>query len=109
MYLGRMDHQVKIHGYRVELGEIEAALRESSGVETAIALGWPQSASGADGVVAFLGAAEVDGEAILAEARSRLPSYMVPKRLIAEPHLPLNSNGKVDRNALLARLAEKKR
>jgi non-ribosomal peptide synthetase component F len=54
LYLGRVDNQVKIQGYRVELGEIEAVLRDVGRTEVAIALGWPLSTSGADGVVGFV-------------------------------------------------------
>jgi len=103
-YLGRLDQQLKIHGYRVELGEIEAVLREEAGVEVAIAVGWPRSASGAEGVVAFLAAREVDSAGLRERVKGRLPPYMVPKRLVAVPQMPLNANGKVDRNALLATL-----
>jgi acyl-coenzyme A synthetase/AMP-(fatty) acid ligase len=49
VYLGRVDNQIKIQGYRVELGEIEAVLRDEAGVEVAIAVGWPVTPSGADG------------------------------------------------------------
>ncbi len=54
VYLGRIDHQIKIQGYRVELGEVETLLREAAGSESAVAIGWPKSASGADGIVAFV-------------------------------------------------------
>ena len=102
--LGRMDQQVKIHGYRVELGEIEAVLRREAGVDVAVAVGWPRTASGADGVVAFLSASEVDAKALRSKVQQRLPPYMVPKRFIAQPSMPVGSNGKVDRGALLAML-----
>ena len=104
VYLGRLDQQLKIHGYRVELGEIEAVLREEAGVEVAIAVGWPRNASGAEGVVASLAAREVDAAGLRERVKDRLPPYMVPKRLIAFPEMPLNANGKVDRKALLATL-----
>ncbi len=105
VYLGRVDNQIKIQGYRVELGEIEAILREEAGVDVAIAVGWPLNASGADGVVGFLGADEADTDAVRARVISRLPPYMHPSELRLVSEFPLNANGKVDRKALLARLA----
>ena len=104
VYLGRVDHQIKIQGYRVELGEIEAVLRECSGAEVAVAVGFPRSASGADGVVAFVGRPEADAAEVLRAAKERLPSYMQPSRVELVERFPLNANGKVDRKALLARL-----
>jgi non-ribosomal peptide synthetase component F len=104
VYLGRMDHQLKIHGYRVELGEIEAVLRREAGVDLAICVGWPKSASGVEGVVAFLATDEVDADALRNRTKELLPPYMVPKRFLAQPQMPLNANGKVDRKALLATL-----
>lgn len=105
-YLGRRDQQLKIRGNRVELGEIEAALRETAGVDVAVALGWPNSDRGADGVEAFLEAAEADLSSIDRKLKARLPSYMVPRRLHLLARLPRNANGKVDRDGLLARLRE---
>ena len=106
VYLGRVDNQIKIQGYRVELGEIEAVLRQEAGVEIAVAIGWPATASGADGIVGFLGTDAADTDAIRQRAIARLPPYMQPSeiRLIAE--WPLNANGKIDRKALRAMLAE---
>jgi non-ribosomal peptide synthetase component F len=105
-YLGRIDHQIKIRGLRVELGEIEGVLREVAGVDRTVALGWPIAAGGAEGIVAFLETRHADIDAVVAAAKSRLPGYMVPRtiRLIAE--FPLNANGKVDRNALAKLLEE---
>ena len=104
VYLGRMDNQIKIQGYRVELGEIEAVLREEAGVDAAIAIGWPRNAGGADGVVAFLGAEQLDVEGLLERLKARLPSYMVPRELRLIAVFPLNANGKIDRGALQKRL-----
>lgn len=100
VYLGRMDNQIKIQGYRVELGEVEAVLREEARVEQAIAVGWPVTASGADGLVAFLGTETLDTEKLLATLRTRLPPYMHVREVHCVPEMPLNANGKVDRNAL---------
>jgi acyl-coenzyme A synthetase/AMP-(fatty) acid ligase len=105
-YLGRVDHQIKIQGYRVELGEIESTLREIAGVDVAIAVGWPENAGGADGVVAFLGADALDVAAVLRAARARLPNYMVPREIRLVREFPLNANGKVDRRALRRRIAD---
>jgi len=105
VYLGRVDNQIKIQGYRVELGEIESVLRQEAGVETAVAVGWPLTASGADGIVGFLGAESADSEAIRQRVMTRLPPYMHPSEIRAIGDWPLNANGKIDRNALRAMLS----
>jgi amino acid adenylation domain-containing protein len=103
-YVGRLDHQVQVHGHRVELGEVEAAIRDATGA-AAVALGWPVTDSGAAGIVAFM---EAENSLDLAGLRStlaaRLPDYMLPREIHALRELPLNSNGKFDRVALRARL-----
>jgi non-ribosomal peptide synthetase component F len=105
IFLGRLDSQIKIRGYRVELGEIEAALRQEAGVDTAVALGWPPTAAGgAEGVVAFIDNPAVDTAALLRRVATRLPRYMVPREVRVVESFPLNPNGKVDRNALRALL-----
>jgi amino acid adenylation domain-containing protein len=104
VYLGRVDNQIKIQGYRVELGEIEAILRQEAGVDVAIAIGWPLTASGADGIVGFIGADECDTAAIRERVIARLPPYMHPSELRCVREFPLNANGKVDRKALQAML-----
>lgn len=101
VYRGRKDQQLKIMGYRVELQEVENVARETAAARQAIALGWPQTASGAEGVILFLTGAQVPDEAILAGCRRQLPPYMVPREIHRLEELPLNPNQKVDRNALL--------
>jgi amino acid adenylation domain-containing protein len=105
-YRGRVDHQVKVLGHRVELGEIESAMREESGIDAVVAIGWPPTPAGVGGIVAFIGDLEVDVDSLKGRLRGRLPSYMVPRevRLLAE--LPLNANGKYDRKILKASLEE---
>jgi len=100
VYLGRVDNQIKIQGYRVELGEVEAVLRQEAGVETAVAIGWPATASGADGIVGFIGVEAADTEAIRQRVIARLPAYMHPSEIRPVAHWPLNANGKIDRRAL---------
>jgi amino acid adenylation domain-containing protein len=103
-YLGRLDFQIKISGVRIELGEVEQALRQAAGTDLAVAVGWPQTTSGASGIVAFLVKPGADTRAIRNQLKATLPSVMVPKDIHLVDELPLNVNGKVDRKALIARL-----
>jgi amino acid adenylation domain-containing protein len=103
-YVGRVDHQIKIVGVRVELGEVEAALREQPGIAEAVAVGWPLSSTGADGVVAFVTGAGIDTAAVLDRLAATLHRCAVPKAIHVVPELPRNPNGKIDRRALLQRL-----
>ena len=104
-YLGRLDNQIKIRGHRVELGEIESALREEAAVEAAVALGWPITERGAEGIVAFLCTSDADLKQILERLRERLPGYMVPRTIHFLRQFPLNSNGKIDRVRLTEMLS----
>jgi len=105
-YLGRLDGQIKVLGYRVELGEVEAAVRKASGFDGVVALGWPTTASGAQAIEVFIQAEEVDVKSLLAEIKGKLPPYMVPRNIHALSHFPLNANGKFDRAALRKKLDE---
>ncbi|WP_437616684.1 amino acid adenylation domain-containing protein [Sorangium sp. So ce834] len=99
-FLGRQDQQVKINGYRVELGEIEAVLQRCPGVR-ACAVAAPEAARGrrlVAGVV--LEEAAVGTGELRAHLARHLPEYMVPSSLRIVRELPLTSNGKVDRPAL---------
>jgi amino acid adenylation domain-containing protein len=100
LYVGRADHQVKVHGYRVELGEVEAALRRDSGVVEAVALGWPTEGGTAQGIIAFVSGRGVEPANLTDSVRGLLPTYMVPRAIHAVDAMPLNSNGKIDRIAL---------
>jgi amino acid adenylation domain-containing protein len=99
-YLGRLDDQIKIRGVRVELGEVEAAVREATGVDAVVALGWPRTATGYDGIAAFVGSGDLDVRSTRVKLKARLPSHMVPRRLVLLDALPLNASGKFDRGAL---------
>ena len=101
-YLGRVDNQIKVLGHRVELLEIEAALRVASGCDSVAAIGWPRTPSGAASVVAFIDGDGVDARQIRSELTAILPPYMVPREIRAIRRLPLNANGKIDRRALEA-------
>ncbi|WLW54339.1 amino acid adenylation domain-containing protein [Streptomyces sp. YU58] len=98
-FLGRTDQQVKINGYRVELGEIEAALRSLTGVTDAVVVAVSESAD-VLGLYAVCLAPEGDPVRLRAELVRALPGYMVPRRVLTVGRLPSNSNGKVDRRAV---------
>ncbi|WP_410599258.1 amino acid adenylation domain-containing protein [Amycolatopsis sp. lyj-90] len=93
-YLGRTDHQVKLRGQRVELGEIEHALSRVDGVETAAV------AVHRDSVLTAYVTGDVDGERVLARLAEQLPAAMVPTIVTVLGELPLTPSGKLDRKAL---------
>jgi non-ribosomal peptide synthetase-like protein len=102
-YLGRGDGQVKVRGFRVELGEIEAALADQPGVAAAAVVLRPSSVG--DELVGFVvPGADANGHLAPAALRkvlaSRLPAYMVPGRIEIVGQLPRLASGKIDRKAL---------
>jgi amino acid adenylation domain-containing protein len=104
-YLGRIDHQVKIRGLRIELGEVEATLLAQPGLREAVVVArdGPAGAPIGTRLVAYVSALPghaVDAHALRQQLALSLPDYMVPGAFVALPALPLNANGKVDRNAL---------
>jgi amino acid adenylation domain-containing protein len=105
-HLGRIDAQVKIRGHRVELGEIEAVVRRLSGFDGVIAVAWPETPSGYDGVEIFIEGDIADRTALRAAVAAELPDYMVPKRIHPREQLPKNVNDKYDRVAMVGMLEE---
>jgi amino acid adenylation domain-containing protein len=102
-HLGRLDHQIKIRGFRVELGEIEAALSASADVAAAVVVA-REKAPGDTRLVAYLvpGDATPSPSELRHRLRATLPEHMVPSTFVALDALPLSANGKLDRNALPA-------
>ncbi|MDF2522367.1 MAG: amino acid adenylation domain protein [Clostridiales bacterium] len=102
-FLGRQDNQVKIRGYRVELGEIEAALLKYPTVTQAVVI--VATVGDSKTLVGFVEANTVDTEVNITKMTDflaeRLPNYMVPAQFHIIESLPLTSNGKIDRKALL--------
>ncbi|MFJ9419578.1 amino acid adenylation domain-containing protein, partial [Streptomyces sp. NPDC101227] len=103
-FLGRADHQVKIRGLRVELGEIETALTEheqvlQSVVTLTTTTGTPQLVAH---YVPLRPATSPTAAGLRAHLSGRLPAHMVPAAFVAMERLPLTPNGKVDRKALPA-------
>jgi acyl-coenzyme A synthetase/AMP-(fatty) acid ligase len=108
VYLGRLDNQIKVLGHRVELGELETTVRQLSGLEGVVAVGWPRTESGADGIEVFLETAEgFDIKALAMQLKETLPAYMLPRNILVLNRFPLNPNGKYDRKALLSILEKK--
>ncbi|MFC5943070.1 non-ribosomal peptide synthetase [Micromonospora harpali] len=100
--LGRMDFQVKIHGLRIEAGEIESALRRCPEVTEAVVVA--RGTPGHTTLAAYLtAAAPVDTEALRAALGERLPAHMVPAAIVVLDAFPTTPNGKVDRRALATR------
>ncbi|HEX8128481.1 MAG TPA: amino acid adenylation domain-containing protein [Pyrinomonadaceae bacterium] len=103
-FIGRKDNQLKIRGFRVELGEIEAVLGRHPAVKDAVAVARDET-DGGKRVVAYVVGAE-SNELNPAELRSylkqKLPAYMLPAAYVVLDELPLTPNGKVDRAALPA-------
>ncbi|MFM9272241.1 amino acid adenylation domain-containing protein, partial [Halomonas elongata] len=100
-YLGRLDHQVKIRGLRIELGEIDAELLAQPEVREAVTVA--REGPGGARLVAYVVAqanAELDTAALREALGERLPDYMVPGVVVPLAALPLSPNGKVDRQAL---------
>jgi len=103
-FLGRADHQVKVRGYRVELGEVESALLKQPGVRAAACIA-RADAFGQKVLVGFIVPQReqvVNAAEVLSGVGRLLPSYMIPSRLVLCEALPLSPNGKIDRPALSA-------
>ena len=82
--------QVKIAGHRVELGEIEVVLREETGVDEVVVMGWPRTETGYAAVTAFARARDLDTDAIRGRMAAELPEYMVPREIRRLDEMPLN-------------------
>lgn len=103
-FLGRIDHQVKVRGYRIEVGEVAAALRSHPQVaEAAVVV--RADLPGGPGLVAYVVIGQADSLAdaqLQAHLREILPLYMMPAAFVRLAHLPLTRHGKIDRSALPA-------
>jgi aryl carrier-like protein len=101
VYVGRSDGQVKLRGYRIELDEVTAALREAPEVRDAVALvrGEHDDARLVGYVIPRAGAA-ITRDRLRAHLRQRLTDYMVPAAFVVVERWPLTANGKLDIRAL---------
>ncbi|HET9365049.1 MAG TPA: condensation domain-containing protein, partial [Candidatus Angelobacter sp.] len=97
-FVGRNDDQVKVRGFRIELSEIEAIIKQQSGVQGCAVVA-KASANGTKRLMAYV-VGERDHEELRRDLKGKLPAYMVPSVFVHLGELPLTSTGKVDRQAL---------
>ena len=103
---GRIDGQVKVLGHRIELEDVDANVRLATHADVVGTVPWPMLEGMATGLVSFVVVESIDIDAVMQDLESRLPAYMLPKRIVALAQMPFNSNGKVDRAALAAMLRD---
>ncbi|MFD3872119.1 AMP-binding protein [Streptomyces sp. NPDC058623] len=108
VHCGRLDQQVKVRGHRVEIGEVEAVLRRHPHVVDVAVVPLPAEHGETELVAAYAGR-EVEPAAFDAWLRDQVPLHMVPSRIRLMDGLPLNDNGKTDRNALARILGTRER
>jgi fengycin family lipopeptide synthetase D len=99
-FLGRIDQQVKLRGYRIEPGEIESRLNEEERIRESVVM--VRGSSGEEYLVAYYASAQpADKSGLIARLSAVMPSYMVPSQYVWLESLPLTINGKIDRRALM--------
>ena len=106
-FVGRIDQQVKIQGFRIEIGEIEYQLNRNDKIESAVVSEIKNTHTGDSYLAAFVILNEnLNQETIIEEVRNnlkeQLPEYMIPKVFLSISEFPLTPNGKIDRNKLPA-------
>ncbi|MDJ0840207.1 MAG: non-ribosomal peptide synthase/polyketide synthase, partial [Acidobacteriota bacterium] len=106
-FLGRIDHQVKVRGYRIELKEIETCIERHGSVKQAVVLVWREEVNSAQAILAAYVVLGVQNrnetgqvEELRAYLKEYLPVYMIPTHFFVLNHLPVTANGKVDRRSL---------
>jgi D-alanine--poly(phosphoribitol) ligase subunit 1 len=105
-HLGRLDNQVKIQGFRVELEEVEAHLRTASGSDSVAVVAWPVRYGTAERLIAFVSGVSMPMAEVSNRLKRTLPAYMVPARIHELESIPMSSNGKIDRKELTRMLRE---
>lgn len=99
-YLGRIDHQIKLRGFRVELGEVEHQLALFPGVRAVVVVARPRAHGDLELCAYVAGPRDLAPLRLRAHLEARLPEYMVPTRIAIVDALPLTANGKIDRRRL---------
>ncbi len=100
-YIGRQDFQVKVRGYRIELGEIESALSSYEEIRNSAVITYENNSETSKNLIAYyVSESELNQNELTSYLSKILPKYMVPQYFVHLAELPLNTNGKLDRNAL---------
>lgn len=99
MYLGRIDSQVKVQGFRVELSEIEFFAKAYLGKINAVAIPFINKIGNTE-IGMVIEAADFDTKAFIEQMKTKMPSYMIPTQIRFETVFPLNTNGKTDRKKM---------
>lgn len=107
-HLGRTDHQIKFMGHRIELEEIETHLRRACGKDTVAAVAWPVEQGIVHGIVGCICDCPQSPTDLRKALSAILPAYMVPTQIIALEYIPLTSNGKTDRKAIVEMLEQRR-
>lgn len=97
-FLGRIDGQVKIRGFRIELGEIETKIKNHQGIDDAAVI--VREDGGEAKIAAYIVSQKIDTGKLMTALKKELPLYMCPSAIMQIDTIPLNRNGKVDKNAL---------
>ena len=107
-FISRIDNQIQVRGHRVELLEVESVIRDIVDKEMVAAVGWPVEDGIAQSIHAFIADEknDVEPDQVIPYCSSELPDYMIPKEIHLIEEMPLNVNGKIDRDQLFDRLAE---
>lgn len=106
-FIDRIDNQIKIRGYRVELGEIEAALRARAPGHNAIVVPLPLKSASPSTLVAVIEGWDGNRKELLSQLAADLPDYMHPSRVLKMAQFPKNASGKVDRGEIGQRVTKR--
>jgi amino acid adenylation domain-containing protein len=108
-FISRIDHQIKLRGYRIEPGEIEAALATHKAILQAVAIAREDEPGNRRLVAYVVSDEELNTEQLRESLRQKLPEYMVPEAILALEKMPVTANGKIDRQRLPAVEARSRR
>lgn len=103
-FLGRLDNEVKVKGFRVNLQEIDYIVMKSSGSEFVASVSYSKGNDGVNKLYSFVCQAQnksVSEPEIISSCKEKLPWYMIPEKVFIIEKMPLNKNGKIDKNELI--------